>query len=172
MEVTNVHLLRWNKGKSLTANLHHVLSTVTIDDPELFTNFRKKHPQGYYSAKNRRNKKLRGILRGLTSGEWWRYCHFFKDTHAANNARAAAQRILISNNVTQGLKSMLFEIKYRGFWNDFPDELALRGTNTEQLSIMRKNRADTKEHLKRRQIQSNTDMKVTTLTGTNFEEFD
>ena len=29
---------------------------------------------------------------------------FLKDTHSANNARAAAQIILISNNVTQGLK--------------------------------------------------------------------
>ena len=31
---------------------------------------------------------------------------FVKDTHYANNSRAAAQRILISNNVTQELKSI------------------------------------------------------------------
>ena len=39
MEVTNVHILRWNKSKSLTNNLHHVLSTVAMDDPALFTDF-------------------------------------------------------------------------------------------------------------------------------------
>ena len=39
MEVTNVHILRWNKGKSLTINLHHVLSTVTMDDPAVFADF-------------------------------------------------------------------------------------------------------------------------------------
>ena len=69
---------------------------------------------------------------------------FSKDTHSANNARAAAQRILISNNVTQGLKSMFFELKNRELCNDFPDELSLHGINADQISIMRKNRADTK----------------------------
>ena len=39
MEVTNVHILRWNKTKSLIISLHHVLSTVTMDDPALFINF-------------------------------------------------------------------------------------------------------------------------------------
>ena len=37
---------------------------------------------------------------------------------------------------------------------------------------MRKNRDDTKEYLKIRENQSHPDMKVLTLTGTNFEEFD
>ena len=37
MEVTNVHFLRRNKSKSLTINLNHVLSTVTMDDPLVFT---------------------------------------------------------------------------------------------------------------------------------------
>ena len=37
MEVTNVHLLRLNKIESLTINLHHVLSTVMMDDPAVFT---------------------------------------------------------------------------------------------------------------------------------------
>ena len=34
---------------------------------------------------------------------------FFKDTYSANDSRAAAQRILVSNNVNQGLKSMYDE---------------------------------------------------------------
>ena len=39
MEVTNVNILRWNKSKSLTINLHHVLSAVTMDDPAVFADF-------------------------------------------------------------------------------------------------------------------------------------
>ena len=39
MEITNVHILRWNKSKSLTINLHHILSTVIMDDPAVFTKF-------------------------------------------------------------------------------------------------------------------------------------
>ena len=56
--------------------------------------------------------------------------------------------------------------------NDLPAEVALRGINKYQLSIMRNNRYYTKEYLKRRDNQSHTDMKVPTLTGINFEEFD
>ena len=39
MEVTNVNILRWNKSKSLTINLHHLLSIVTMDDPAVFADF-------------------------------------------------------------------------------------------------------------------------------------
>ena len=52
---------------------------------------------------------------------------FSKDTHSANHARAAAQRILIINNITQGIKSMLFKLKDNKFWNDLPDEISQRG---------------------------------------------
>ena len=51
-----------------------------------------------------------------------------------------------------------------------PDELALRDINANQLSIIRKNRYYEKYYLKRRENQSHHDMKVPTLTGTNFEE--
>ena len=44
--------------------------------------------------------------------------------------------------------------------------------NKDQFSIMRKNRADEKDYLKRQEIQSHPDMKLPTLIGTNFEEFD
>ena len=37
---------------------------------------------------------------------------FYKYTHSENNARAAAQRILISNNITQGLKYNFFKDKW------------------------------------------------------------
>ena len=74
---------------------------------------------------------------------------FVKDAHSANNTRAAAQRILISNSVTQGLKSISFELKYRELCNSLPDELSLCGINIDHISIMRNNRADAKEYLKR-----------------------
>ena len=41
MEVTDMHILRWNKIKIITINLHHVLSIVMMDDPAVFTNFVK-----------------------------------------------------------------------------------------------------------------------------------
>ena len=43
MEVTDGHILRWNKSKILTINLHHVFSTLTVDDPEVFNNFVRKN---------------------------------------------------------------------------------------------------------------------------------
>ena len=93
----------------------------------------------------------------------------FKYTHYVNNARATEQIILISNNVTQGLKSMFFNLKDRQLCNSLHEEVALCGINTDELSIMRNNRADAKKYLKRRENQSRPDMKVPTLTGTNFE---
>ena len=56
--------------------------------------------------------------------------------------------------------------------NDFSNEFDLCGINSDQISIMRKNRADAKEYMKRIESQSHPDMKVPTLTGTNIEEFD
>ena len=77
---------------------------------------------------------------------------FFKYTHSKNNARVSAQRILIINNV-------FFELKDIELYNALPGELYLRGINADQLSIMRNNRADSKEYLKRRYNQYNTDRK-------------
>ena len=64
---------------------------------------------------------------------------------------------------------MFLELKDRELCNALTDQLALRGINTDKLSTMRNNRADEKEYLNRREIQSYPDMKVTTLTGTNIE---
>ena len=47
--------------------------------------------------------------------------------------------------------------------------VVLRDINAYQLSIMRKNRDDAKEYLKRRENQYHPDMKVPMITGTNFE---
>ena len=38
---------------------------------------------------------------------------FVKNTNSTNNNRPVAQRILIRNKITQGLKSMFFELKDR-----------------------------------------------------------
>ena len=75
---------------------------------------------------------------------------FVKDIHSANNSRASAQRILISNNVTQGLSAMLFELKDRELCNALPYEVAICGINADQIIIMRKKIAEAKEYLNRR----------------------
>ena len=172
MEVTNVHLLRLNQIKSLTINLHHVLSIVTMDDPAVFTDFLR------YTLGVTTQKKIDVIINfvesfgGLLAVIDGDIDTFFKYSHSADNARVAAQRIFISNNVTQGLKSMSFEIKDRELCNYLPDELDLRGINADQISIVMNNRNEAREYLKRRERQSHPDMKVPMLTGANFKEFD
>ena len=113
MEVTNMHILGLNKSKSITINLHHVLSKVTIDDPVVFTNFLIN------TLRVTTQRKINVItnfvktfvyLLAVNDGD---IDTFFKDAHSVNNDRAAAQRILISNNVTQRIKCMFFELKYR-----------------------------------------------------------
>ena len=39
MEITDMHISRWNKRKSLTNNLNHIFSRVTMDDPAVFMGF-------------------------------------------------------------------------------------------------------------------------------------
>ena len=97
---------------------------------------------------------------------------FVKDTHYVNNTRAAVQRILISKDVTKGLKSIFYELKDRESRNALPDEIYLHGINADHISITRENRAYTKEYLKKRENQYNPDMKAPTLTGTTLKEFD
>ena len=52
------------------------------------------------------------------------------------------------------------------------NEIALHGINSYELSIMRNNRAAAKEYLTRIESQSHPDIKLPTLTVTNFEWFD
>ena len=141
MKVTNVHILRRNKSKSLTINLHHVLSTVMMDNPAVFTNF-LRNTVGFTTQKTinviANFIKYFGYLLAVNDGD---IDTFVKDNHSVNNARADAQRILISNSITQGLKSKFFDLKDRELCND---ELALHGINADQLSIMRNNRTDSK----------------------------
>ena len=107
-EVTNVHLLRWNKGKILTINLHQVLEKVTVDDPEVFTDFLRN------TVRVTTQKTINVIMNFVESFGGSIEVNdedidtFIKDIHSANNARVAAQIILISNNVTQGLKYIFF----------------------------------------------------------------
>ena len=121
MEVTNVYILRWNKGKSLTINLHHVLSTATMDDPAVFTDF-VRNTLGVTTKWTidiiANLVESFGDLLTVNVGD---IETFVKDTHSENNARAAAQIILISNRVTQGLKSMFLELKDRELCNALTD---------------------------------------------------
>ena len=109
-EVTNGRILRWNKGKNLTINLHHVFSTVTMDDPAIFTgltiNILRVTTQKTINIIMNFVESF-GDLLAVNDGD---IDTFVKDTHSADNARAAAQRTFISNTVTQGLETMFFEI--------------------------------------------------------------
>ena len=108
MEVTDVHILRWNKSKSLTIDLRHVLSTVNMDDPAELTNFVINNlgvttQQTTYVIT--KFVESFGYLLAVNYGD---INTFFKDTHSANNARVAEKRIFIRNNITQVLKSFFF----------------------------------------------------------------
>ena len=96
------------KSKSLSINLHHVFSTVTMDDPAVFTNLiintlGVTNQQTIYVIT--KNLDYFGDLLDVNDGD---IGTFVKDTYSSNNTRAIGQRILISNNVTQGIKSMFF----------------------------------------------------------------
>ena len=106
MEVTNVHLLRLNKIESLTINLHHVLSTVKMDDPEVFTNFVRNTLRVTTNQTIDLITNFMESFGGLLAVNDGVIDTFVKYTHSTNNARADAQNILTSNNVTQGHKSM------------------------------------------------------------------
>ena len=96
MEVTNVHHLRLNKSKSLTINLHHVLSTVTMDDPaNLGVTIQRT-----INVITNSIESFRDLL-AVNDGDIYTSV---KDTNSVNNARAAGQIIFISNNITQGFK--------------------------------------------------------------------
>ena len=97
---------------------------------------------------------------------------FVKDTHSANSARSAAQRVQIGTLVSQGLKSVLFELKDREICDSLPDANILERINADQLKVTRKNRADAKGHEKMRKAQSHPEMEVPKLTPTNWDEFD
>ena len=77
-----------------------------MDDPAVFTNFLRNTvgvttKQKIYVIKN--FMESFGYLISVNDG----YIEtFVKDNHSTNNDRAAAQRIFISNNINQGLKSM------------------------------------------------------------------
>ena len=108
MEVTNVHILILNKDKNLTINLHHVLSTVTMDDSVVFIDLVRKTlrftTQQTIDIITNCVESFGGLL-AVNNGD---IVTFFKANHSANNPRAAAQRILISNNITQALNPYFF----------------------------------------------------------------
>ena len=91
---------------SLTINLHHTLSTVVMDNPAVLTDF-ARNTIGVTTK-----QLIEVIINVVESFRDLLYLNddnidtFVKDTHSANNAIAAGQRMLISNNVTQGFKSM------------------------------------------------------------------
>ena len=77
-----------------------------MDDPAVFTNFVRK-TLGVTNQQmidvTMKFVESFGDLLDVNDGD---IDTFVKDTHSVNNSKVAAQIILISNNVTQGLKSI------------------------------------------------------------------
>ena len=92
-----------------------------MDDPEVFTKFSINTLSVTFKQTINVIKNFVECFGGSLALNYGDIDNFVKDTHSANSARAAAQIILSSNNVTQGLKPMFFEIKNREFCNDLPD---------------------------------------------------
>ena len=78
--------------------MHRALSTVTMDDPTLFTDFVRNTL--WFT-----NQQKIDLIANFVETFWILLAlndrdieKFVKDTHSVNISRAAAQRILISNN--------------------------------------------------------------------------
>ena len=67
-----------------------------------------------------------GSLLGITDDD---IDTFSKEAHSSNSARTATQRIMISSTVTQGLKSIVFELKDRELCDALPDYTMLQNIN-------------------------------------------
>ena len=117
---------------------------MTIYDPAVFTNFVRKT----LGVTNQQTIDVTmkfvesfGDLLDVNDGD---IDTFVTYTHSANDYRAVAHRILISNIHYPRTQIHVFELYDRELCNAFPDEVALHGINAYKCSIMRKNRADTK----------------------------
>ena len=124
--------------------MHHALSTVTKDDPAVFTNF-------MINTLGVTNHKIIDVIKNsvVSFGELLAVNDgdidtFVTYTHSTNDYRAVAHRILISNIHYPRTQIHGFELYDRELCNAFPDEVALHGINAYTCSIMRKNRADAK----------------------------
>ena len=61
---------------------------------------------------------------------------FVKEVHSGNSAKASNVKLLIGSSVVLGLKSILFELKYRDMCDALPNATTPRGLDANQLSSM------------------------------------
>ena len=97
---------------------------------------------------------------------------FVKGTHSANSGRPNAARILIPPNVPTALKAILFELQDRAICNALPAQADLMAINNAQIGIMRRQRADAKQHQDRRDTVTHHKMEVPPLKEDNYEDFE
>ena len=97
---------------------------------------------------------------------------FVKSTHSSNSGRANNARVLIPSNVPTALKAILFELKDRSICNALPSAANLMAITMAQINIMRRQRAEAKEHQERRDNIAHHKMEVPELKSDNFEEFE
>ena len=96
---------------------------------------------------------------------------FVRNTHAANSARAANGKILITAGVVISLQSILFELKDRERCNSLPTAPMLMGLNNRQVTTMRSQRAQAMHDAAQDKLATLPTMKVPKLTATNYETF-
>ena len=96
---------------------------------------------------------------------------FVRNTHAANSARTAQQKILLPASAVISLQSILFELKDRERCNALPTAVMLAGLNNIQVTAMRSQRAQAMHDAAQDKLATLSTMKVPKLTANNYETF-
>lgn len=96
---------------------------------------------------------------------------FVKSTHAANTARAANAKILISPNSALIIKALLFELQDRLMCNALPTDVMLQALDAAQLNAMKAQKSQATIDAANALRVTYPDMPVPKLTTTNFEAF-
>ena len=98
--------------------------------------------------------------------------NFVKNTHAANSARAAAQRILIPTASIVTLKALRFELIDREKCGVLPNQATLQGMNAANLNLMRIQRTRSmQDKASFSALSKLPEIAVPKLTATNYEIF-
>ena len=88
---------------------------------------------------------------------------FFKSAHNSNNSRALAAKIIIPSNVPTAVNVILFKLEDMSICNALPKMVDMLAINATQIHLMRRQRADAKEHQARRDNLTHHKMEVPEL---------
>ena len=98
--------------------------------------------------------------------------NFVKNTHAANSARATANKILIPTAAAITLKAVRFELIDREKCGTLPDLAALQGLDAVSINLMRVQRTKSvQDKVSFAALSKLPEIVVPKLTATNYEIF-